>query len=387
MMPVPEFYRGREQTYVKHFFLENYLERVAYNILSFRNEFVYVDGFSGPWRSADEALEDTSFMIALKQLRKVRDAYEERGRKVRIRCIFNEKNPAAYASLKETVDAVEDIDVTALCQEFEAVVPEIVHRIGTAFSLTFIDPTSWVGFDLKKIQPLLALKGEVIINFMLDFANRFFEAPDPANAANFSSLFGGAGWDVRVKELIAAGESREDALLGVYLERLRQVGTYRHVTSTRILKPFVDRSYFYLVYGTRHWKGLVEFRATERSTVDEQESVRGAAKMARRIERTGQHELFAGTEELTGPRSFEDELARQHERGHAELRRVLRERGSVNYEEVLGVVLEMPLVWESEVKTWLREMFSRREIEIPQLTGRQRTPKPGRTIVWRGSTE
>ena len=29
-----EFYRGREQTYVKHFFLEKYLERVAYNILS-----------------------------------------------------------------------------------------------------------------------------------------------------------------------------------------------------------------------------------------------------------------------------------------------------------------------------------------------------------------
>ncbi|MCH9054044.1 MAG: hypothetical protein IIA72_23845 [Proteobacteria bacterium] len=77
-MKPPEFYRGREQTYLKHFFLEKYLERVAWNILSFRDEFVYVDGFSGPWKSEDEALEDTSFMIALNQLRKVRQGLKER---------------------------------------------------------------------------------------------------------------------------------------------------------------------------------------------------------------------------------------------------------------------------------------------------------------------
>jgi len=82
-MKSPEFYRGREQTYLKHFFLEKYLERVAWNILSFRDEFVYVDGFSGPWKSEDEALEDTSFMIALNQLRKVRQGLKERGRNVR----------------------------------------------------------------------------------------------------------------------------------------------------------------------------------------------------------------------------------------------------------------------------------------------------------------
>lgn len=67
-MSSPEYYRGREQTYAKHFFLERYLDRVAWNIFSFRNEFVYVDGFSGPWKAADEAYEDTSFAIALNQL-------------------------------------------------------------------------------------------------------------------------------------------------------------------------------------------------------------------------------------------------------------------------------------------------------------------------------
>ena len=41
---VPEAYRGREQTLVKHLVLEKYIERVAFNILSFSNEFVFVDG-------------------------------------------------------------------------------------------------------------------------------------------------------------------------------------------------------------------------------------------------------------------------------------------------------------------------------------------------------
>jgi hypothetical protein len=48
-----EHYRGREQTYLKHFFLERYLERVAYKVGSFAPEFVYVDGFSGPWKTED----------------------------------------------------------------------------------------------------------------------------------------------------------------------------------------------------------------------------------------------------------------------------------------------------------------------------------------------
>lgn len=35
----PEYYRGREQTYLKHFFLEKYLERVAYNIGYYKSRF------------------------------------------------------------------------------------------------------------------------------------------------------------------------------------------------------------------------------------------------------------------------------------------------------------------------------------------------------------
>ena len=67
MLP-KEFYRGREQTYLKHFFLEHYLERVAYNIFSFSNNFVYVDGFSGPWKSQNENFDVFFFAMSSSSL-------------------------------------------------------------------------------------------------------------------------------------------------------------------------------------------------------------------------------------------------------------------------------------------------------------------------------
>ena len=53
-------YAGREQSYVKHVFLERYLEALIFKTASVYNHIVYVDGFAGPWQSANEKFEDTS---------------------------------------------------------------------------------------------------------------------------------------------------------------------------------------------------------------------------------------------------------------------------------------------------------------------------------------
>jgi hypothetical protein len=65
---VIEDYKDREQSYVKHVFLENYLERLAHKTASHYPRIVYVDGFAGPWQSAHEYFQDTSFGIALNAL-------------------------------------------------------------------------------------------------------------------------------------------------------------------------------------------------------------------------------------------------------------------------------------------------------------------------------
>ena len=55
-------YKGKEQTYLKHLVLENYLERLSW-IIGFGSDYgkiCYVDGFSGPWKSGSEDYADTS---------------------------------------------------------------------------------------------------------------------------------------------------------------------------------------------------------------------------------------------------------------------------------------------------------------------------------------
>jgi hypothetical protein len=89
-----ELYHGREQTYAKHLFLEQYLERVAFHIAYAHDEFVYVDGFSGPWKAIDEGLEDTSFMIAIRKLQCAR--LSERSGKPRA-CAASSLKPTAPA--------------------------------------------------------------------------------------------------------------------------------------------------------------------------------------------------------------------------------------------------------------------------------------------------
>ena len=231
-MRAPESYRGREQTWAKHLFLERYLERVARNILSFRDEFVYVDGFSGPWQSKDEELKDTSFAIALDQLRKVRDDYGKIGKSRRIRCLFNDGDAEAHERLQHYLAAIDDIETKAVCRNFEDLVPEIVAYVGDAFSLTFIDPTGWTDFALQKIQDLLRLPGEVIVNLMFDYVNRFVGDPRPEILSTFDPLFGGPDWYEEILSRIHEGQSREDAIVGIYCERLRRFG--RRVFSSRL---------------------------------------------------------------------------------------------------------------------------------------------------------
>ena len=377
-MKPPEYYRGREQTYLKHFFLERYLERVAYNIGSFANDFVYVDGFSGPWKSGDEALDDTSFMIAIKKLRQVREGLAKIGRTPKIRCLFVEKDPESYGALEAAVRHITDIQIQTLNGEFEQAIPEVLKFVGKAFSLVFIDPTGWTGFGLKQITPILQHRpGEVLVNFMFDYINRFLDDPRPDIAASFAELFGGPGWESAVRSAVR----REDAIVELYRERMRAAGGFAHVTSTRILKPTHDRSYFYLVYGTRHFKGLVEFREVERKAVDEQERVRFAAKQESREARTGQTEMFSADDVAGVPASFEVERSVQRGLALERLRALLRRLPKVSYEDALATLLELPLVWEADVKRIILDLRDAGELDVVGLNPPARTPKKGHVLV------
>lgn len=376
----PSHYEGKEQTFVKHFVLENYLERVAYNIASFKEDFVYVDGFSGPWKSGNEAYEDTSFKIAIDKLRAVRQGLQEGlGKSFNFRCMFIEKHRVPFAELKPVIERIDDIEIKLIHGAFEDHTAGILDFVQGSFSLIFIDPTGWQGFAMAKISPLFSLRGEILINFMSDFINRFIDDPRPEIAASFDSLFGD-NWYPDWKDLAMQGLSREAAAIKVYTNRLKKVGKFEYVTFTRILKPRADRSYFYLIHATRHWKGVQVFRSVEKRAVEEQESVRDAAKYRAEVDRTGQENLFG--QQLAQVSSFQEEKAIQARRGHETLMEVLiANSDGIEFGPLLGEVLQTPLVWESELKGWITELRKQGKITIPQLRSRERVPKPDYLII------
>jgi three-Cys-motif partner protein len=81
-MAIPPEYHGREQSYLKHQFLREYLRRWGHKIASLgRNKRVkiwYVDCFAGPWRSEDEQLSDTSIHIGLSALSEAAETWREK---------------------------------------------------------------------------------------------------------------------------------------------------------------------------------------------------------------------------------------------------------------------------------------------------------------------
>lgn len=380
-MQSAEYYRGREQTYLKHFFLERYLERVAYNIGWGNPEFVYIDGFSGPWRSKHEALEDTSFMIAINKLRDVREGLQRQGKSPKIRCLFIERDPTAFLALQRAIAGVKDMEVRAELGDFENHIETAREFAGSAFTLTFIDPTGWTGFGLNRIAPLLRMRGEVIVNFMFGHLNRFLDGSRTDLKATFDDLFGGTSWEAAV----ADANDREESIIRAYCERVRAIGDFTYVTSTRIMQPLAERSYFYLVYATRHYKGLVEFRGIEKKFVDVQESLRVETKELERLNRSGQPSLFTTAELVATAKSYTERRDANRVEARSRVVELLSATSRLEYQEVLATALELPLVWRRDVGELVFALRNEGMVAIDGMGAKERTLKPQHALRWLGS--
>ncbi|RWQ37804.1 MAG: three-Cys-motif partner protein TcmP [Mesorhizobium sp.] len=261
-----EVYAGREQTAAKHFILEQYLLELAtitlnggYPVLT------YIDGFSGPWKSRTTDYSDTSFMIAIKVLKEVQQKIRDKGERRKIKCFFVEKNATAFAELHPAVmahnDAANDFHVATYKGPFVDAVPEIV-KFRQGIALTFIDPTGWTEYPFDKIDPILKYSpGEVLVNFMFDFASRFTSWDDPKIRASFDGILR-PGWPGRIDRTMPPGMAAEK----LFRKEFREAGGFDYVVSTPI-KKLQERIHFCITYGTRHTKGLEVYRGVERKAL------------------------------------------------------------------------------------------------------------------------
>jgi three-Cys-motif partner protein len=381
-----ELYDRREQTAVKHYILRHYLERFAHIVGHHWESITYVDGFAGPWNVRSPDLKDSSFAIALEELQKARTTLGGRGKSLRLRCFFLEEDQDTYQQLHSFAEGVRDAEVRPQNGSFEQSVDSIMTFIRAGgpnnFPFVFIDPKGWKGFACKRISPLLNLDpGEVLVNFMTSFIRRFVSNEDYRQS--FEELFGSTEVMDRVAGL--KGQDLDDALVGEYSAMLKREGRYTYVLPAIVLHPEFDRPHFHLIYGTRHPKGVEVFKDAEKSAMHEMERLRAGAQQRRREERTGQSELsFSDGETSTESLYYQELRDRYLRQARQRIFSLLKGGRRVLYDEAWALALESPLVWESDLKDWIRDWQSTEELRIEGLPVRARVPSRDSShfLVW-----
>ena len=387
-----DLYIGREQTLVKHIILKHYLERFAIIVGWHWDTLTYVDCFSGPWNVQSDDFKDSSFAIAIEQLRKARDVHKKRtGKTLKLRCFFLEKTPSAYTKLKQFADQITDVIIETKNKKLEDAIQDILKFAqeggSTSFPFIFIDPTGWSGFALEPITPLLRLNpGEVLITFMTEHIRRFIEWPQKQNQESFLKLFGSGQFNDKLKGLDE--KDREDAIVTAYSECVKCVGAFGYTNSAIVLHPEKNRTHFHLIYATRDHNGIKVFKEAEKRAMSVMEKTRDEAQKREREERTGQTEirLFSGTVTQDPSEYFRSLRERYVSRAQAAVLALLHTKRQLTYDNAWSTAMTFPLTWESDLKDWIREWKQDGQLETMGMKEKQRIPQLGQNIrlVWKG---
>lgn len=377
-------YTGREQTLVKHIFLDQYLERLGIIVGAHKDTLTYVDCFSGPWNVQSDEFKDSSFAIALKQLRKARTVHQEKfGRKLRLRYFFLEKTRAGFKQLKQFTDKITDVEIESHNKKLENAIPLILDFVAKggnrSFPFIFIDPTGWTGFAMDTIAPILRIKPcEVLINFMTSHIRRFIDYPEPRNQRSFVRLFGSTDFREKVKGL--SQQEREDAAVEEYIKNVKVIGNFSHVCSAIVLHPDIDRTAFHLIYATRNAAGLDVFKDVEKRAMTVMEKTRAQAKQTKREEKTKQTELYSG-DILHDPRHYISLRKRYLVKSKQAVIDLLKKKNQVPYDEAWALTLTFSLSWESDLKEWIHDWIQEGFLSLRGLKKGQRVPQLGQDIV------
>ena len=358
-MAMPAEYQGREQSYLKHRVLEQYLTAWAQKLGSNARykdvKLVYVDCFAGPWQSRDQDLRDTSVFIGLNALSTAVATWKGG---IKPKAVFVERDEDAFNHLQAYLATrPADIETVAVHGEFGANVERINREIGDGAAFLFIDPTGWNGVAMRYIAPLARVKQrDVMINVMFNDVNRFKDDDRDFLRRQMREFFGLEDND------IPAGLD-EDELLAFYRDRLRQTCGLPYVANLAIPHPTHNRTWFHLVVGGHHHEVLNLFRNVERKVCgSEADEVRSGA----RGRAAGQAEMVFGQD-----RAFDARHDRNLQRARALLER--REAGRrETFLQTWTEVLAGHHVTRGDVVEIVLELAKNRKVRI--------TPSPKRAI-------
>lgn len=365
-------YLGREQSFIKHSFLTQYLQAAAYKTLQGRSQtFNFVDAFAGPWQISDgENYSDASFDQALRTLEAVRVDLGKRGVSgLKIRFCFCEKRAQAVGELRRYAKQNGRFDIYVFHGSFEDHLKSIASTCRDGFTFTFIDPTGWNVRSEEVLKFLKDQNGEFLLNFMAEHVNRHAEYSKVA--ASFGRFLADPGWEGDFNALPSEW-SNEERVLHLLKRQIKTHGAATYLPDFPIMKPREERVKMRLVLGTHSPKGLEVFRDVQ-------------AKVER-TEMETRNQLSRAGSEQTGLFS-DSQLATMHQRSvgigcpayqreaERHIREYLSDRSFADFYAVSVHVMEAVPMRLTHVKTLVTKLKKKGVVAF-DLPPRKRVPQP-----------
>lgn len=357
-------YKGREQAFVKHSLLANYLPQWAMKIGSAWDGLVYIDGFAGPWGVQSPGMEDSSFGVATASLREAQQALKEKlSRSLPVKLLLVERSAEKFPLLESYArdNSGPGFEVRAFHDKFARSIPELT-RLSDAcskhpFRFVLADPKGWTDIPIAKMAPFLNSRScEVLVNLMTKHIVRFPKVA--SRRRSYDALFGRPGVLERLQQT-PAGEKAEVAV-GEYCESLRVVCGFPYVSSAVVLEPEKEAVRYYLIYGTHSHVGIKVFKNAEAYAAGIQEQVRQEIKSKK--------DPQIGFDFLPPAQSAIGFALRKRYCQSAKLLVQLQLLNSptkkVLYREIYCLAMSYPLVTETDLRSWLVTFSPAVELEF-----------------------
>ena len=368
-MEIPLEYEGREQSFLKHRVLEEYLRAWAHKLGSLGTrapvKLWYVDCFSGPWKSHDEHLTDTSIHKGLKTLEEATRTWAGQGRHVETGAIFVEQNADAFQQLDQFLKSREGaVRTIALRGAFGDRVDDICRHLKEDPAFVFVDPTGFKGAAMRFLPPLMRPRmRDVLVNVMYDHMNRF-RTVLPERMRDFFNL--------EEDELPASATETE--LFEIYRRKLGRTCALPYVADLRIPHAQKDRTWFRLVVGGKSPAVLDVFRRVEARVLGREASdVRELVKQRLERERSGQTHLFA-----TGPEIepwYQQRNSEDRDRATQRLLEMVHAKGASTWAGLWPEILAEHHLMLSDARKLALALIASGKLAVEPPLGRRRTLK------------
>ena len=364
-------YLGREQSYIKHLFLTQYLQAAGYKTLQGRSRtFNFVDAFAGPWHVSDNAnYSDASFDQALRTLEAVRANLGRSGvAGLKIRFCFCERRTRAVEELRRYAAQKGNFEIHIFHGSFEDHLDRIASVCHDGFTFTFIDPIGWDIRSEPVVEFLRGQGGEFILNFMAEHVNRHAEYSRVSDS--FGRFLADPDWEVDFSTLPPEWNN-EKRVLYLLKSKMKTTGAATYLPDLAIQKPRENRVKMRLVLGTHSTKGLEVFRdvqaKVERTEIEMRNQLRDPD--GHHISLFSEEEVVAMQQNAAGVgcSTFMREAAER-------VRKLLAERHCAAFDTIATDILEAIPIRLTQMKNLLNAM-KRRGVIAFDLPPRKRVPQ------------